>query len=69
MKKRFIAGAACPDCHQQDTLRWWQEHQIEKVECVVCQFSDQRVPQALEQNASLSTFTKQQIIGIFTPDE
>ncbi|MDW3060089.1 YheV family putative metal-binding protein, partial [Vibrio sp. 1978] len=21
-KKRFIAGATCPQCSQQDTLRW-----------------------------------------------
>ncbi|NMV27788.1 YheV family putative metal-binding protein, partial [Vibrio parahaemolyticus] len=23
IKKRFIAGASCPNCSQQDTLRWW----------------------------------------------
>ncbi|MCV5837059.1 YheV family putative metal-binding protein, partial [Escherichia coli] len=43
-KKRFIAGATCPQCSQQDTLRWWIENNIELVECVECDYTEQRKP-------------------------
>ncbi|MCV5343256.1 YheV family putative metal-binding protein, partial [Escherichia coli] len=46
IKKRFIAGASCPNCSQQDTLRWWIENNIELVECVECEFTEQRKPQS-----------------------
>ncbi|KLV07520.1 hypothetical protein ABT56_05500 [Photobacterium aquae] len=68
-KKRFIAGAVCPACKQQDTLRWWQEHDIERVECVACGHHDLRAPQSVEQSGQLSAQTKQQVIGIFKPDD
>ena len=31
MKKRFIAGASCPKCQTQDSLKWWMENNIEIV--------------------------------------
>lgn len=68
MKKRFIAGAVCPACQKQDTLRWWTENGIERVECVECQHTDRRVPQAVEQSEYLVKDKKQQVIGIFKPD-
>lgn len=48
MKKRFIAGAVCPSCSKEDTLRWWQESNIEYVECVDCGHTDRRTPKSLE---------------------
>ncbi|MGF1737901.1 YheV family putative zinc ribbon protein [Photobacterium satsumensis] len=68
-KKRFIAGAVCPSCSQQDTLRWWQENDVERVECVSCGHADVRAPQSVEQSEQLSTQTKQQVIGIFKPED
>ncbi|MGF1681008.1 YheV family putative zinc ribbon protein [Photobacterium minamisatsumaniensis] len=68
-KKRFIAGAICPSCKKQDTLRWWQENDVERVECVACDHTDIRAPQSVEQAEQLSPQTKQQVIGIFKPDE
>ena len=68
MKKRFIAGAVCPACQQQDTLRWWKENDIEIVECVECQHTDRRVPQSVEQSEHLAKDKKQQVIGIFKPE-
>lgn len=64
MKKRFIAGANCPKCQQQDTLRWWIENNIELVECVDCGHQDQRKPEAVEETQHES----EQMIGIFKPD-
>lgn len=64
MKKRFIAGAACPKCHQVDTLRWWIEHQVELVECVDCDYSEQRLPKALEK----TEHANEQMIGVFKPE-
>ncbi|CAM4291363.1 YheV family putative zinc ribbon protein [Vibrio agarivorans] len=64
MKKRFIAGAACPECKTTDTLRWWIDNNIEWVECVECLHTQQRKPKSLEQ----STQPEQQMIGIFKPD-
>ncbi|MCA2015632.1 YheV family putative metal-binding protein [Vibrio tritonius] len=63
-KKRFIAGANCPSCHTQDTLRWWIENNIELVECVECGYSEQRKPKSMEQTSRAS----EQMIGIFKPE-
>lgn len=64
MKKRFIAGASCPKCSQQDTLRWWIENNIELVECVECGHQDQRKPETVEATKRSSD----EMIGIFKPD-
>ncbi|MCG3729546.1 YheV family putative zinc ribbon protein [Vibrio cincinnatiensis] len=63
-KKRFIAGASCPNCHMQDTLRWWIDNNIELVECVECHYSEQRKPQSVEQ----TPHADEQMIGIFKPE-
>jgi len=64
MKKRFIAGASCPKCSQQDTLRWWIENNIELVECVECGHQDKRAPESV----GTSDHGGQDMIGIFKPD-
>ncbi len=64
MKKRFIAGASCPKCQQQDTLRWWIENNIELVECVDCDYHEQRKPKSVEETARAD----ENMIGIFRPD-
>lgn len=63
-KKRFIAGASCPSCQQQDTLMWWTENNIELVECVECDFKEQRMPKSVEKNKHAD----QEMIGIFKPE-
>ncbi len=50
IKKRFIAGASCPKCNQQDSLRWWIENAIEVVECVDCGHTEQRQPQSVDKS-------------------
>ncbi|WP_428772661.1 YheV family putative zinc ribbon protein [Vibrio sp.] len=63
-KKRFIAGARCPACQAEDTLRWWMENNIELVECVECDYQEQRKPKSVDS----SEHAEQQMIGIFKPD-
>lgn len=64
IKKRFIAGANCPNCQAQDTLRWWVENNIELVECVECDYTEQRKPQTVEK----SEHAQSEMIGIFKPE-
>ncbi|KPA53626.1 metal-binding protein [Photobacterium leiognathi subsp. mandapamensis] len=68
IKKRFIAGAKCPSCQAIDTLRWWQQDDVEHVECVACDHNDTRAPQSVNESEQLSSTTKQQVIGVFKPD-
>ncbi len=63
-KKRFIAGASCPKCSQQDSLRWWIDHNVEWVECVECEFKEQRTPKAVEKTER----GDEELIGIFKPE-
>lgn len=63
-KKRFIAGASCPECSQQDSLRWWIDHNVEWVECVECEFKEQRTPKAVEKTER----SDEELIGIFKPE-
>lgn len=35
-RKRFIAGAVCPQCQAQDTLAVGQEEQVDVVICIKC---------------------------------
>ncbi|UFH49412.1 YheV family putative zinc ribbon protein [Pseudomonas sp. KNUC1026] len=38
--KRFIAGAVCPACSEQDKLMMWSEDDVPHRECVACGYSD-----------------------------
>ncbi len=38
--KRFIAGAVCPGCGEQDKLKAWHEGAVQFRECVRCGFTD-----------------------------
>lgn len=64
MRKRFIAGASCPQCHAHDTLALSLEGDQEKVACVQCNFEMHSREQPLIEATPIST----QIIGIFRPD-
>ncbi|WP_208020485.1 YheV family putative zinc ribbon protein [Vibrio viridaestus] len=63
-KKRFIAGAKCPQCESADSLRWWSINNIEYVECVECDYHEQRVPKSLE----ISERQSEEMIGFFKPE-
>lgn len=40
VKKRFIAGAICPACKAQDTVKMYRIDDTDYRECVACDFSD-----------------------------
>ena len=62
-KKRFIAGAKCPQCGAMDTLMLYFENNVEKLECVSCGYqevqTDKKVAEQQRQNES--------VIGVFKP--
>lgn len=63
LKKRFIAGATCPKCKSMDTLHLFFENNVEKINCVRCDYeesqTDDEVAQASKNDAG--------VIGIFKP--
>ncbi|MFD2176976.1 YheV family putative zinc ribbon protein [Veronia pacifica] len=65
-RKRFIAGATCPECKETDTLRWWVDHHIEVVECVRCGHMDRRSPNQSPQPEVVAQSAD--VIGIFKPE-
>ncbi len=63
-KKRFIAGASCPECKAVDTMMLFIEHNVEKVECVQCGYQMVQ-PEAQVEKAARPTET---VIGVFKPE-
>jgi uncharacterized metal-binding protein (TIGR02443 family) len=61
---RFIAGAVCPECSEQDSIRLIVEQvdgeEREHIECVSCDYHAER-PKQQEPSA------EQDIIGLFKP--
>jgi uncharacterized protein len=39
-KRRFIAGAVCPACSEQDKIQMWDEDGVPNRECVACGYAD-----------------------------
>jgi len=64
-RKRFIAGAVCPECQTQDTLAMWREDNVDVVQCVQCGHLERRADALAEQHIRKD----EQVIGIFTPGE
>ena len=64
-RKRFIAGAVCPECQAQDTLAMWREDNVDVVQCVQCGHLERRADAHAEQHVR----KEEQVIGIFTPGE
>ncbi|ALU43460.1 MULTISPECIES: YheV family putative zinc ribbon protein [Pseudoalteromonas] len=63
-KKRFIAGASCPECHEADVMMLYKEHDVEKVECVKCGHIMTQPKEAVQ----ASTRQFEQVIGVFRPE-
>jgi uncharacterized metal-binding protein (TIGR02443 family) len=64
MRKRFIAGAACPHCHEKDTLAMWRENNVDVVECVKCGHQMREA----DKQARDQVRSNEQVIGIFHPE-
>ncbi|MCU7246202.1 YheV family putative zinc ribbon protein [Pseudomonas koreensis] len=54
-KKRFIAGAVCPACSEQDKLMMWSEDDVPHRECVACGYADTLNAQGLSVPQELGT--------------
>lgn len=64
MRKRFIAGAICPECQALDSLAMWQENNVDVVECVKCGHQMREV----DKQARGHVREQERVIGIFHPD-
>ena len=63
-RKRFIAGAKCPKCQKMDTLMLYFENNVEKLECVVCDYHQSQA----SHDVQAATKSSGSIIGVFKPD-
>lgn len=63
-RKRFIAGATCPQCNSMDTLMLYMENNVEKLMCVSCDYRKSQVDDKVE----TKTGDAQNVIGIFKPE-
>lgn len=63
-KKRFIAGAVCPECKALDSIMLFWQDNIEKLECVKCGYSDSQPGESVQQ----ASRGQEQVIGVFKPD-
>ena len=63
-KKRFIAGAKCPQCGEMDTLMLFWRDNVEQVECVRCGYHKSR-PQDTVNKAAREN---ESVIGVFKPE-
>jgi uncharacterized metal-binding protein (TIGR02443 family) len=62
-RKRFIAGAICPQCKSMDSIMLYFENNVEKLQCVKCDYKDvQSATDVSEQVASAAD-----VIGVFKP--
>ncbi|MCL5256011.1 MAG: YheV family putative metal-binding protein [Gammaproteobacteria bacterium] len=64
-RKRFIAGATCPQCKAQDTLMVYLENDQEQVTCVECDYQMSEAER--EQEKKGAAVAVDQVIGIFKP--
>ena len=64
-KKRFIAGATCPECKEQDTMMLFIENNVEQVECKACGHHMTQPEDAVQG----ATRQFEQIIGVFNPED
>ncbi|TDF36408.1 YheV family putative metal-binding protein [Alteromonadaceae bacterium M269] len=63
IKKRFIAGASCPSCHQMDKLQLFIQNNVEKVECIACGYQKSQTKDSVEK----ATRGNENVIGVFKP--
>lgn len=55
VRKRFIAGAVCPACEAQDTIKMWDVDGVPHRECVACGYADTLNEQGLSVPRELGT--------------
>lgn len=63
-RKRFVAGAICPKCKAQDTIMLFFENNVEKLQCVKCDYQEAQTEQQVEQ----AKRQNEHVIGVFKPE-
>lgn len=63
VKRRFVAGAICPQCQELDTISLYFENNVEKLECVSCGYNEAQTDEKVE----AATRENENVIGIFKP--
>ena len=61
VKKRFIAGAVCPACEGQDTIKMWDVDGVPHRECVACDYADTLNEQGISVPKELGTRVNQPV--------
>lgn len=63
-RRRFIAGAICPKCKAMDTIMLYFEHNVEKLTCVECDYTEAQTDQAVTSQSKGAD----NVIGLFKPE-
>lgn len=66
VKKRFIAGAVCPECQAEDTLAVYMQDGQEHVVCADCSFEMSERDAKLKEQQN-QKHAQEQVIGVFNP--
>ncbi len=64
IKKRFIAGATCPKCRALDSIMLYFENNVEKLQCVKCEYAESQADKKVTQ----ATRSNESVIGVFKPE-
>jgi len=64
IKKRFVAGATCPKCRALDTIMLYFENNVEKLQCVECNYSESQA----DNKVAKATRNSESVIGVFKPE-
>ena len=63
VRRRFVAGATCPECKELDTISLYYENNVEKLESVACGYNEAQT----DEKVSAVTRESENVIGIFKP--
>lgn len=63
LKKRFIAGAHCPQCQEADSIMLYAEQGVEVMECVACGYKKRQGSEPAQRQAGSG-----EVIGVFKPE-
>ena len=63
-KKRFVAGATCPKCKAFDSIMLYFENNVEKLQCVKCDYQESQTYKKVSQ----ATRSSENVIGVFKPE-
>ncbi|WP_026294511.1 YheV family putative zinc ribbon protein [Salinimonas chungwhensis] len=63
-RRRFIAGAICPECKAMDTIMLYFENNVEKLKCVECGYQESQADDKIKSQRK----DGENVIGVFKPE-